>query len=49
MKFWYGHNRPSAVPDTRYPGFDNPVTKDEYENAILQAHMILRWAEEQIE
>ena len=35
--------------DTRYLGFDKPVTKDEYDKAIILAHIILHWAEEQMD
>jgi len=46
---WHAVTLTSYASDTRYPGFDKPVTKDEYDNAIILAHMILCWAEEQIE
>jgi hypothetical protein len=47
-ELWNAVTRTSYASDTRYPGFDKPVTKDEYDKAILLSHMILRWAEEQI-
>jgi len=47
-KLWSSVTLTTYASDTRYPGFDNPVTKDEYDNAIILAHMVLRWAEGQI-
>jgi len=47
-ELWSAVTLTSYASDTRYPGFDKPVTKDEYDKAIILAHMILRWAEEQI-
>ena len=45
---WSAVTLTSYASDTRYPGFDNPVTKDEYDKAIILAHTILHWAAEQI-
>ena len=45
---WRAVTLTSYASDTRYPGFDKPVTKDEYDKAIILAHMILCWVEEQI-
>jgi hypothetical protein len=47
-KLWSAVTLTSYASDTRYPGFDNPVTKDEYDKAIILAHTILRWVEKQI-
>jgi len=47
-ELWSAVTLTSYASDTRYPGFDKPVTKDEYDKAIILAHMILRWAEDQI-
>lgn len=47
-ELWSAVTLTSYASDTRYPGFDNPVTKDEYDKAIILAHTILRWAEKQI-
>jgi len=47
-KLWSAVTLTSYASDTRYPGFNKPVTKDEYDKAIILAHTILRWAEEQI-
>jgi HEPN domain-containing protein len=38
----------SYASDTRYPGFETPVTKEEYLRAVELAKGILRWAEEQV-
>jgi HEPN domain-containing protein len=45
---WRAVTLTSYASDTMYMGFDKPVTKDEYDKAIILAHMILCWAEEQI-
>ena len=34
--------------ETRYPSFDEPVTQEEYEQALATAEAIVRWAEEEI-
>lgn len=34
--------------DTRYPGFETPVKREEYLRAIALAQDILRWAEDQV-
>ena len=47
-ELWSTVTLTSYASDTRYPGFDKPVTKDEYDKAIILAHTILRWAEKQI-
>ena len=36
---------PYAV-ESRYPGLSEPVTKEEYEEAVSIAEEVLRWAEE---
>lgn len=33
---------------TRYPGLDEPVTREEYERAVAIAEAMVRWAEERI-
>ena len=33
---------------TRYPGPQEPVTRNEYENAVMIAETVVRWAQEQI-
>ena len=38
---------PFAV-DTRYPGGAEPVTREDYENAVAIAERVLRWAEKRI-
>ena len=38
---------PFAV-DTRYPGGAEPVTREDYENAVAIAERVVRWAEERI-
>lgn len=32
----------------RYPGIEEPVTKQEYEHAVALAEKVLRWAESQM-
>ncbi len=34
--------------EARYPGHQEPVTREEYENAVLAAETVVRWAEKQI-
>ena len=34
--------------ETRYPGFGEPVTEDEYQEALRKAEVVLAWAEKQI-
>jgi HEPN domain-containing protein len=34
--------------ETRYPGFDEPVTQEEYGRALAIAEAVVRWAEEEI-
>ena len=33
---------------TRYPGFEEPVSETEYQDAISIAEAVIRWAEEQL-
>jgi HEPN domain-containing protein len=33
----------------RYPGLEEPVTRQEYETAVLWAETVMRWAERQVE
>ncbi len=33
---------------TRYPGPQEPVTREEYEKAVMIAETVVRWAEEQL-
>lgn len=34
--------------EARYPGFGEPVTKEEYEEALQQAETVVGWAEKEI-
>jgi HEPN domain-containing protein len=34
--------------ETRYPSFDEPVTQEEYEQALATAEAVVRWAEGEI-
>ncbi len=34
--------------ETRYPSFDEPVTREEYEQALATAEAVVRWAEAEI-
>ena len=34
--------------ETRYPSFDEPVTQEEYEQALATAEAVVRWAEDEI-
>lgn len=45
---WSAVSLTSYASDTRYPGNEMPVTKDEYHEAISMAENILTWAEQQI-
>jgi len=38
----------SYASDTRYPGFEPPVTKDEHARAVALAQSVVLWAVEQI-
>lgn len=38
----------SYASDTRYPGFDLPVPKEEYAEAVVLAQEIVRWAEARV-
>ncbi|PKG31598.1 HEPN domain-containing protein [Methanoregula sp.] len=44
---WSAVTLTSYASDTRYPGHEIPVTKEEYHGAIGLAEDILRWAEHQ--
>lgn len=44
---WSAVSLTSYASDTRYPGNETPVTKDEYHEAIGLAEDILQWAEQQ--
>ena len=39
----------SYVFEARYPGLAEPVSEEEYRQAIELAQMVVRWAEEMIE
>jgi HEPN domain-containing protein len=45
---WSAVTLTSYASDTRYPGFETPVTKEEYLRAVALAQDILRWAEDQV-
>ena len=45
--WWSAVTLTSYASDTRYPGIETPVTKEEYHEAVGLAQEILRWAEEQ--
>ena len=45
---WSAVTLTSYASDTRYPGFEVPVTKEEYTRAVAMAREILRWAAEQV-
>ncbi len=34
--------------ETRYPGLDEPVTREEYERAVAIAETVVRWAEDKL-
>ena len=38
----------SCASDTRYPGFNAPVTKENYTRAVAMARDVPAWAEEQV-
>jgi HEPN domain-containing protein len=44
---WRAVTLTTYASDTRYPGIETPVTKEEYLAAVGLALDILRWAEEQ--
>ena len=35
--------------ESRYPGLSEPVTEEEYDQALRQAETVVAWAEKQIE
>ncbi|MCK9631825.1 MAG: HEPN domain-containing protein [Methanoregula sp.] len=45
---WNAVTLTSYASDTRYPGFDIPVTREEYAEAIVLAREIIRWAEARV-
>jgi HEPN domain-containing protein len=45
---WSAVTLTSYASDTRYPGFESPVTREEYLRAVALAQDIFRWAEEQV-
>ena len=42
---WNAVTLTSYASDTRYPGIETPVTKEEYHQAVRLAQEILNWAE----
>lgn len=42
---WNAVTLTSYASDTRYPGIETPVTKEEYQQAVRLAQEILNWAE----
>jgi HEPN domain-containing protein len=47
-ELWDAVTLTSYASDTRYPGFDVPVTPEEYNKAVDQARVVFHWATEQI-
>jgi HEPN domain-containing protein len=45
-QLWTSVTLTSYAADTRYPGFDPPVTKDEYLEALALAEEVIRWVAE---
>ncbi|MFA6363120.1 HEPN domain-containing protein [Methanoregula sp.] len=45
---WGAVTLTSYASDTRYPGFELPVTEKEYDTAVVHAQAVTRWAAEQI-
>jgi len=45
---WNAVTLTSYASDTRYPGFEPPVTKEEHAEAVALAQAVALWAEEQI-
>jgi HEPN domain-containing protein len=45
---WNAVTLTSYASDTRYPGFEPPVTQEEHAEAVTLAQAVVLWAEEQI-
>jgi HEPN domain-containing protein len=45
---WEAIELTSYAADTRYPGFEPPVTKEEHERAVVLARSVLQWAGQHI-